>query len=585
MPHSVEPPLRRPLKVFAFDPMGGRGPLSVITADVENEPLLPGPSGARVKVIDFDQTQQRYYEPVDLNDPAILMQGGLEPTEADPRFHQQMVYAVTMKVLENFDRALGRRITFRNRPLRLLPHAFEGPNAFFDPTLKAVCFGYFTADRDDPGENLPGQTVFTCLSQDIIAHEVTHAIVHRMREHFLDATNQDVLAFHEGFSDIVAIFQHFTFPDVLRDAIARTQGDLRSRTPLVELASQFGHATSKHGALRSALDTPDPSRYAQVIEPHARGSILVAAVFDAFFATYQARIRDLVRIATAGTGILPKGDLHPDLVDRLAREASETAQDILTMCIRAFEYLPPMDVTYGDYLRALVTSDYDLVAEEGVDQRRAMIEAFRRRGIYPESVISLAEDSLMWPEAPSAGIPPMPATAIAQRMLTGAQSFHNRVRDTPPELDDDQAARDLHGWAKRNAAALGLVPGATIKASGFHSTYRVKPNGELVIEIVAQFTQMQSTVGKPEFGGLPLRGGSTVIATAGGDVRFIIAKPMPADGVADDRRAEADARRERQLAFVDRRDRADPAFGFGPDEYVERRMKQDFRSLHQGLMG
>ena len=366
--HAIAPPLRRPLRVFAFDPMRGRGRLSVVTIDVENDiDLAPGPLGSRVQVVDYDGTRNCFYEPVDLNHPSVLMQQGLSPSEADPRFHQQMVYAVTLKVLENFDRALGRRITFGGKRLRLLPHAFRAANAFFDPKMNAVCFGYFTADRETPGENLPGQTVFTCLSQDIIAHEVTHAVVHRLREHFLDPSNEDVLAFHEGFADIVAIFQHFTFPDVLADAIARTRGDLRSPTTLVTLANQFGHATGKGDALRSALADADPRTYATSTEPHERGSILVAAVFDAFFAVYQTRILDLVRIATEGRGVLPQGDLHPDLVDRLAREASGAAQDVLTMCIRAFEYLPPVDITLGDYLRALVTADYDLVAEEGVE--------------------------------------------------------------------------------------------------------------------------------------------------------------------------------------------------------------------------
>ena len=45
---------------------------------------------------------------------------GLDPLESDPRFHQQMVYAVAMKVLENFEEALGRTLTFKERrPLRL----------------------------------------------------------------------------------------------------------------------------------------------------------------------------------------------------------------------------------------------------------------------------------------------------------------------------------------------------------------------------------------------------------------------------------------------------------------------------------
>jgi hypothetical protein len=321
------------------------------------------------------------------------MQGGLEPSEADPRFHQQMVYAVATTVLENFDRALGRRIKFRGGPLRVFPHAFQDANAFFDPRLQALCFGYFQASKENPGANLPGQTVFTCLSHDVIAHEVTHAIVHRLREHFLDATNADVLAFHEGFSDIVAIFQHFTFQDVLRDAIRKTRGNLRSRSELIDLATQFGHATAKQGALRSALEPhrPDPTRLERVTEPHERGSILVAAVFDAFFDAYQEGISDLIRIATGGTGVLPEGDIHPDLVDRLAREAARAAQGVLTMCIRAFDYLPPVDVTFGDFLRALVTADTELVSRDRWGQRAAVIDAFRERGIFPQHVTSLAE--------------------------------------------------------------------------------------------------------------------------------------------------------------------------------------------------
>ena len=53
-----------------------------------------------------------YYPPVDLDDPDVLMQRGLDPSDSDPRFHQQMVYAVVMKVIENFERALGRPFRF-----------------------------------------------------------------------------------------------------------------------------------------------------------------------------------------------------------------------------------------------------------------------------------------------------------------------------------------------------------------------------------------------------------------------------------------------------------------------------------------
>src|SRR5262249_11757947 len=148
-----------------------------------------------------DGASRCYYEPVDLDAPAVLMQGGLEPTESDPRFHQQMVFAVATKVLENFDFALGRKIRFRRGArLRILPHAFQGANAFYDPKLLALLFGYFKADETAPGPTLPGQTVFTCLSHDIVAHETTHALLDRLKPFFIEPTNRDVSAFHEGFA-------------------------------------------------------------------------------------------------------------------------------------------------------------------------------------------------------------------------------------------------------------------------------------------------------------------------------------------------------------------------------------------------
>jgi hypothetical protein len=125
----------------------------------------------------------------------------------------------------------------------------------------------------------------------------------------------------------------------------------------------------------------------------------VAAVFDAFLAIYRRRVEDLYRIATSGTGVLPDGELHPDLVNRLASEAAKAANHVLQMCIRALDYCPPVDITFGDYLRAIITADSDLVRDDDFGYRIAFIEAFRRRGIYPRSVRTLSVDSLRWPYA------------------------------------------------------------------------------------------------------------------------------------------------------------------------------------------
>src|SRR5262249_1126304 len=154
---------------------------------------------------------------------------------------------------------------------------------------------------NDPANQFPGSMTFTCLSHDIVAHETTHAILDGMHRRFENPTNPDMLAFHEAFADIVALFQHFTFPEAVENQIAPTRGDLNSAQLLAGLAQQFGLAVGMRGALRSAIGRPpNVSDYRTMMEPHARGGILVATIFDAFVSIYNLRTADLMRIASGG---------------------------------------------------------------------------------------------------------------------------------------------------------------------------------------------------------------------------------------------------------------------------------------------
>jgi hypothetical protein len=392
------------------------------------------------------------------------------------------VFAVAMKVIENFEVALGRRFFFRGgRKLKIFPHAFRGANAFYDPRRQALFFGYFPADRDKPGANLPGQTVFSCLSHDIVAHEMTHAVVYRLRRHLAYPSNVDVLAFHEGFADIVAIFQHFSFPAILHDTIRRARGRLDQNTPMVMLAEQFGYATGKGTAMRSAIDHPDPARLRTKLESHERGSILVAAVFAGFFQTYQDRIQDLLRIATGGTGRLPSGDIHPDLVDRIAREATAAATATMRMCIRAFDYLPPVDVTFGDFLRAMITADFELNPSDESGLRRNMVEAFRIRGIYPNDVDSLSDGALRWERyKPIPGQNPLPREVIQEIQKAFIEEAAETSRNSVFDSVSSEAASvkpnirrfgELTKWA-RDKASLTLLQ-MEQGAVGFQELLRV----------------------------------------------------------------------------------------------------------------
>ena len=274
-----------------------------------------------------------------------------------------------------------------------LPARAARVNAYYSPAKAALLFGYFNATTTDPRDELPGGMVFTCLSHDIVAHETTHAILDGMHRRMLDPSNVDMTAFHEAFADIVAIFQHFTMPGLLLDQIQRTRGNLRNNNLLAQLASQFARATGRGQALRNALgmfndkdERRSPIQGAgRTFEPHERGAILVAAVFDAFVRMYESRVADLRRIASGGTGVLPDGDIHPDLARRFAEEAVRLSQRVLNMCIRSVDYLPPVDATFGDFLRALVTADADFFPDDPRRYRLAFIEAFREHGIYPST--------------------------------------------------------------------------------------------------------------------------------------------------------------------------------------------------------
>jgi hypothetical protein len=546
---TLPTPVTRKLQVFAFDPLLGTQletfGLNKTTLDVVWEELAPGPIGDYLEVVDVDPATGACYAPVDLNHPLPLSQAGLQPSEANPQFHQQMVYAVAMKTIAHFEYALGRVALWAPRlvktkagvksyfvpRLRIYPHAIREANSFYSPEKAALLFGYFPASESDPGANLPGQTVFCCLSHDIVAHETTHALLDGLHRRFREPTNEDVLAFHEAFADIVAMFQHFTVPEALRDQIARTRGDLAQQSLLGELAQQFGQGIGRYGALRYAIGGRDekgvwhqakPSRsdYNDAVEPHDRGAVLVAAVFEAFLNIYRKRSVDLIRLATGGTGVLPPGDIPHTLVERLANEASKTASHFLNICIRALDYCPPVDMTFGDYVRALITADYDLVRDDDLGYRVAFVEAFRNRGIYPKLVRNLSTESVRW-EAPELEL--KIHKCLERMTLTwdrhadrrrayessrhNAAVFHNWIMES---VTDDQALSLGFYRSEESKVSIGKSAGhvSPVEVHSVRPVRRVGPDGQQQLDLVVEVTQTWRPANKS---GEKYRGGCTLI--------------------------------------------------------------------------
>lgn len=538
-------PVYRPLKIFTLDPAESRLEGSIAVINVPYEPLEPGPGGSVFRVDNHDGYQR--LRRVDLDDPKILIQDGLDPSPSNPQFHQQMVYAVCSSVYAAFRTALGRQIAwgFERKssdeekgevsPHRLIirPHVPGEKNAYYDKDQGQLCFGYYRADRKVEGRNLPEGLIFTCLSHDIIAHEVTHALLDGLRTHFTLPTNPDVLAFHEGFADLVAIFQHFSYKEVVDAAIGKARGNLAQAKMLTDLARQFGHTTGSTQALRSAIDVTSeqdsPKPYGEDQEPHALGSVLVSAVFEAFMTIYKRKIERYIRLATGGSGVLPAGELSSDLRAILAEEASRLASQFLAICIRAVDYCPPVDLELGEFLRAVITADYNLVPSDPWGYREAWIDAFRRRQIYPRWVDNLSEDALLWR-------PPWKPTASID-----ALSFANLKFAGDPGRPSDI------GELRRQACALGqfITRPDYLEAFGFvspndprlegdkielpcvqsiRSARRVGPEGQVVFDLVAEVTQRRTVMksnGQPAF---DFYGGNTIIIGPEGEIRYTIYK-------------------------------------------------------------
>jgi hypothetical protein len=449
-----------------------------------------------------------------------------------------------MSVYSAFRMALGRHVVWGfdgwgrapdEMALRIVPHVAGMRNAFYDHAAGEILFGYYNASKEEVSQGyLPGR-YYTCVSHDIVAHEVTHALLDALRSHFMQPTSIEVLAFHEAFADLVAIFQHFSYDEMLRVAIRQSRGRIQGASLLTDLASEFGHTTKHGGPLRSVgapksrIEVRRHGRPATTFDPgtqdrYAMGSVLVSAVFEAFTTVFGRKTARLVRLATGGSGVLPRGELPADLIDAFAQEASMLASQFLRICIRAIDYCPPVDIRFGDYLRALITADFNLVPDDPFAYREALIDAFRMRGIFPYGVEHLSQDQLLW-RAPNrkldavndldfgslqfSGDPQNPASK--QELFRQAAVLGAYV--TMPHVMDEFGL---------TPAREGVVDPPCIES--IRSSRRAGPDGQVLFDLVAEVVQRQTV--RRNGRAFDFYGGSTIIIDPFGQIRYVISKSL-----------------------------------------------------------
>lgn len=582
-------PLYRPLRIYTLDPGALKSDGAIATVNVPYEPLTPervtGPDGKErnsfhLKGYLFDVQPVRTHPEqedaieecgVDLNDQRLLLTNGRTPSPVDPRFHQQMVYAVASLVYASFRQALGRHVSWGFLPreddhghprLRLSPHGRRGhAGASYDRNSGEVQFGFVKTESEVEGHAAPDGHTFSCVSHDIVTHEVTHALLDGLRAYFLEPTSADVMGFHEGFADLIALLHHFTYKEVLRSALRQHHGKVLESALLTSIAIEFGRAVGGGGAVRSlqrsaarardeiqrgigrppaqTSDEPEPDdgdpgvvTYREDMEPHEMGEVLVSAVLHAFAMVYARKVDRYMRLATDGTGVLPPGDISTDLQDLLVEEASQLASDFLNVCIRALDYCPPVDLQLGEFLRAVITADLDLVPDDPWGYREAWIDAFAKHRIYPRGVQSMSEDALKWPLFP-----------FGEKLVVDELSFTKLAFNGDPASPVDSGelywrACQLGTFVAEHPEEFGMLENGdrlldhdavTLpEVQSVRTSRRVGPDGQVVFDLVAEVTQTRYVRGKePEkpFNFL-FRGGCTVLLGPRGEVRYIIGKSV-----------------------------------------------------------
>ena len=271
--------------------------------------------------------------------------------------------------------------------------------------------------------------------------------------------------------------------------------------------------TQGRGALRESARKPPPAEWAEMPEfdePHRRGEVLVAVVFELLVEIWSKRLQPLLSRPNAADG-----DGRGVTVDRAraAEEGARAASQLLTMLIRGLDYLPPVEFDYGDLLNAVVLADAEVVPDDDLGYRDLLIERFEAAGIErPQNRVTDVLDRRSRPP------------------------HYLGINYAGLRSDRDEVFRFL--WL--NARRLDICTDYYTVIESVLPTQRIGPDGLVVPESVATYLQMVNMTAReftdesglelpPEIDpgtSIQLFGGGTLVFDQFGRLKLHIFKPL-----------------------------------------------------------
>ena len=339
---------------------------------IDEDHYLDGPVTPRVAVLDLDPDTEELkrgavYEPPSRG--RTLGRYAVPKNDIyDTRFISVSVFATVMRTMYMYEESdtLGRKVAwaFGGPQLLVVPRAGWWPNAYYERRSRSLQFFSFRSR---------GKLVHLSLSRDIVAHETAHALIDGIVPDLYDALDPQSLALHEGIADLSAVLIAFRSGRLRKAVLDATNGSIEKSTRFSSIGEEFGRAIDPSGAvgwLRNLLDGSklDPKGDpADEPEEHVLSQVVTGALYTLMVALHRDYMTRLS---------LRRGESKFAVSGRALFGASEQFK---RMILRGIDYLPPGEVTFADYGRAIIAADQGSFGDD--TWRQYIREEFVRRGI------------------------------------------------------------------------------------------------------------------------------------------------------------------------------------------------------------
>ena len=343
--------------------------------------FLSGPISKQIAVLDFDPETGKLVQGAKWHKPPPKRKRGwYENNEEDeekkrrfdeykklnledlttPTFLQINTFATVLKTIymlresekeEDKDKGdtLGRSIKWASGlpQLLVIPRAGRMKNAFYHRETNSLQFFMFSPT------DKPDQTVYTCLFRDIVAHETGHAIVDAIAPDLYHAQQSQALAMHESIADLTALLMAISSWNLNRIVLEKTHGIIRESNDFSTIAENWRTELKEGGRHMRDLLNHKTLDSIESDECHELSEVLSGALYNVFLKIYED-FKGALETHYAKDPTKRKKlwfhVSHSALYDYAAERFKQ-------MIFRALDYLPPGDVSFADYGRALVAAD------------------------------------------------------------------------------------------------------------------------------------------------------------------------------------------------------------------------------------